>query len=432
MSLFVLLVGGLMQSCASENQTFVPLCIASQCAAEAEALGGDAYTKSLASCTAENFGPCASKAWDCLGDASCRQVLTCAPEVFGTCKADIWKMLTDPVEREKVMCLESCVKDGKIQKLCVVEKCGSAAVHCLLDKTCRDAALCLPKASLACSKPAFKCIFGMDKECHENLQCLAHGVATCGGPAINLMTDSKIADFVACAGSKCPHPGRGFKNLPALQAVTGAEPTGTAHQLLCMAEKCSSKSLKILEDQATRDLLTCAISDPELPKLCHSAWECLGDATCASDLSCIVKPFESCKDSLWHMLTTQVERQRIEQTAKCLHDCEQAHAGDFLAASFCVLDSCSQGILDCYRDSTCREAVKCLPSTAGQCAIPMLDAYAHQALFRNTTKCLGRGLESCGRAAVAMLQDPDIAEAVQCASQCTITPRATSTSTFVV
>lgn len=416
----------LLGAAAAAHGHFVPACIAEQCSAEAIALGNDEYTKSITSCAVHNFGPCASKAWDCLGDASCRQVLTCGPKVFDTCKADIWKILTDPDEREKLMCIANCTdKDGHISPFCVAEKCGKASIQCLTDSTCRHVAECLPKALTSCSLPAFKCVVGLEKECHENLQCLGHGAATCFGPAVNLMTDSKIADFVGCAGTKCPHPNSTSAIAVASQPVEVSEPGSTATQLLCMAEKCSSKALKILEGQDVKDLVSCA-AKADLPKVCSSVWDCLGDKTCANDVSCMVKPFETCKDSLWQVLTTPVERQRIEQTAACLHKCEGAHPGNFVDATFCVLDTCSQSVLDCYHDNTCREAVKCLPNTVGQCAMPTLDAYAHDQLFQNSMKCIGRGLESCGRGAVEMMRDQDIAEAVRCASQCTRTPESTS------
>jgi hypothetical protein len=75
--------------------------------------------------------------------------------------------------------------------------------------------------------------------------------------------------------------------------------------------------------------------------------------------------------------------------------------------------------------------VKCLPDTVMQCAVPSLDAYLHEQLFQNSVKCAGRALESCGRAAVEMLRNQDVAEAVRCASQCTRTP-AQIASVFVV
>jgi len=346
------------------------------------------------------------------------------PGDFEDLPGDIWKMLTDPKEREKIMCLESCMKDGKIEPLCVAEKCGKAAIECLTDKTCLDTALCLPKAQLKCAKPALDCLFGKDQECRDNLQCLGNGVAQCGSPAVNLLTDSKIADFIACAGNKCPHPTAGDAPAALVAPIiaSAAAPSNMPEQLLCMAEKCSAKTLKILEDQDTKDLLACAVK-ADLPTVCSSVWDCLGDETCAKDLTCMNKPFETCGPNIWHLLTDQTERQRLEATASCLSKCEKDHKGDFVEASFCVLDTCSQKVLDCWHDTTCREAVKCLPNTVAECAMPTLDAYAHDQLFQKSVKCLGRGLESCGRAAVELLRNQDIADAVRCSAQCTRTPQ---------
>jgi len=342
-------------------------------------------------------------------------------------------MLTDPTEREKIMCLENCMKDGDISTLCVIEKCGESAIQCLTDSTCLDTVLCLPKAQLACSRPAFECVFGKDPVCWNNLKCFGDGLGQCGDPAVNLLTDSKIADFVACAGTKCPHPIEGDVLATAnvhVNATTASEPSDTAEQLLCMAEKCNEKTLKILADQDNKDLVECALK-AELATLCSSVWDCLGDQTCSSGLTCMVKPFESCGPNMWHLLTAPAERKRLEDTAACLRKCEGDHKDDFIEASFCVLDSCSQQVLACYHDNACREAVKCLPDTIMQCAMPSLDAYVHEEHFQKSVQCLGRGLESCGRAAVEMLRNQDVADAVRCASQCTRTP-AQSTAAVVV
>lgn len=416
---------------AFATQQFVPACIAEQCLPEFTALIGDDYTRGAVNCTIANFGPCAGKAWECLGDASCKSVLTCAPQVFNTCKADLWTMLTHPDEREKIMCMAECYQDGKIQPFCVASKCGKAVLTCLADKTCRDAALCLPKAQLACSKPAFNCVFGKDKVCRENLQCLGHGVSQCGASAVNLLTDSKIADVIACAGSKCPHPSTGAETMQFPAKVTGDEPSNVASQMLCLAGKCSSKVLKVFTDQDTKDLLKCALKG-DLVHTCSAVWSCLGDSKCSEALSCWAKPFDSCKGDIWRAFTVENERKRIETGAQCLRNCHGQHKDDFTQAAFCVLDNCSQGLLDCYNDATCRDAVKCLPDTAGQCVIPQLDAYLHQELFKNSTKCVALGLESCGRGAIEMLRDQNIAEAVQCASQCTRKPPSSTTPTIQV
>merc|ERR1712184_82780 len=98
------------------------------------------------------------------------------------------------------------MEDGQISATCALKRCGKAAVQCLLDQTCRGAAECAPKAVLACSRPAFDCIFGKDPVCKDNLKCLGHGVINCMDPTVNLATDMRLSNFITCAGSKCPHP----------------------------------------------------------------------------------------------------------------------------------------------------------------------------------------------------------------------------------
>eukprot|EP00929_Paragymnodinium_shiwhaense_P081016 TRINITY_DN422_c1_g2_i2.p1 TRINITY_DN422_c1_g2~~TRINITY_DN422_c1_g2_i2.p1 ORF type:complete len:444 (+),score=120.73 TRINITY_DN422_c1_g2_i2:77-1408(+) len=407
---------------AEESGQFVPLCIAEQCLPEMKALATDAYVHDVANCTVANFGPCASKAWQCLGDDSCRKVVDCAPAVFDKCKGDIWKMLTDPSEREKLECIAQCVgKDGKIDPLCVAGKCTKAAASCLLDATCRDAATCAPDALLHCSVPAAECVFGKSGVCRDNLKCLGHGLYQCGASTVNLFTDSKIADIVTCAGSKCPHPATPQQQLSFDAVAPLDEPKNSAAQLLCVAEKCGSKVLKIVEGQDTKDLLSCATKG-ELGITCPSVWKCFGEPSCNEALSCWAKPFETCKGDLWKILTDATERKRINDSAGCLKKCAAEHKDDMVEGLFCVMDTCSSAILDCFHDDTCRGAAKCLPDTLGQCVMPHLDAYLHQEMFRNATKCIGVGLEYCGRGAVEMLRDQDIAEAIQCASQCTRTP----------
>jgi hypothetical protein len=251
---------------------------------------------------------------------------------------------------------------------------------------------------------------------------------------VNFLTDSKIADIITCAGSKCPHPATTGEAKQKAQAVVvaGKEPSNVAEQLLCMAGKCTSKVMRILEDQDTKDLLTCALKE-DLIDTCKSVWGCLGDSKCSEALSCWSKPFGTCSGDLWKVLTEETQRKRIETGAQCLRSCYTQHKDDFTEAAFCVLDNCAQGLLDCSHDETCKNAVKCLPDTVGQCVMPQLDAYLHQELFNNSTKCLGRGLEMCGRGAIEMLRDQNIAEAVQCASQCTRTaPLSKSSSTTLV
>merc|ERR1712137_1470658 len=233
-------------------QEFVPKCLVEQCSDEAQALGGDAYAKELGQCLVD-FGPCASDAWECLGDATCQQALQCLPKVFDTCKDSIWEMMTEPDERSKLMCMLSCEKDGKLDPICIATQCGAAAVQCLGDKTCREAAICVPHVLLGCSGEAFACVFGSDEVCQKNLKCLGNGIASCAAPAANILTDTKIADFVSCAGRKCPHPyvpeDREVSSNVLVPLDSVGAPTNTAEQLLCMASNCGSTALQILVDQ---------------------------------------------------------------------------------------------------------------------------------------------------------------------------------------
>merc|ERR1712232_173375 len=165
------------------------------------------------------------------------------------------------------------------------------------------------------------------------------------------------------------------------------------------------------------DLLTCA------GKTDFSAvWDCLGDTQCQNSLSCWTKPLDSCAGHLWNSLTNATQRHRIETGAACLRACEQKHQDDFVQAAFCALDTCSETLLDCYRDDECKSAVKCFPEAVADCALPTLENYTSQALLRKATKALAIGLEKCGRAAVEMLRDPNVADAVRCAAQCTRHP----------
>lgn len=459
---------------------FVPKCLAEQCSTEAMAVAKDDYTAALLKCSSENFGPCATDAWDCLGDASCRSALTCGPSVIEACSDDIWKMITDPAERDKLTCLVQCMKDGKVDMTCVAEKCGKAALECLSDDTCKKAVECGPKAIKNCSSPAFNCLFGEDKVCQQNLKCLGHGISECGSPTVNMMTDTKIADLITCAGTKCPHSGElaapaaantcngaalcpGYTDgdcectagtdaswsmwscskrmgvaidetwcsIPDCACHTKASnatsvlqttsvPGSVAEQLLCMAGKCSSDALAVLKDQDTKNLMSCAAS-ADLGHLCSSVWQCLGDATCAQSLECWSKPLRTCGQSVWKVLTDKPERDRIERTASCLQGCQKKNADNFVDATFCFLDECG-GLYNCRKDSTCRSAVECLPEVASECTMSTLDAYLHQPMLSNSVKCLGQGLEVCGQAGVGMVQDLNIAKAIRCSAQCSRTP----------
>lgn len=76
-------------------------------------------------------------------------------------------MMTEPHERKQLMCMLSCEKYGKLDPICVAKQCGAAAVQCFGDATCQDAAICVPKMLLACSREVFACVFGSDEVCQK-------------------------------------------------------------------------------------------------------------------------------------------------------------------------------------------------------------------------------------------------------------------------
>merc|ERR1712113_507853 len=194
-----------------------------------------------------------------------------------------------------------------------------------------------------------------------------------------------------------------------------------------MEVKCPLKLPKILLDKDSKDLFTC-VGKTNF----SSVWECLGDQQCQHSLSCWSKPLQACAQDIWYTLTDDVERHRIERSVSCIRPCEKQHTDDFMQAAFCVLDTCSQDVLDCYHDEKCRNAAKCLPAAASQCSMATLESYVSQPLFRSAVKAVASGLKVCGRAAVEMLRDQNVADGIRCAAQCTRTPNATSSMTLVV
>jgi len=404
---------------------FVPACFVEKCSAEARALGGDPYATALGKCASENFGQCPAEAWQCLGDSTCRSFVSCAPEVLKTCKADVWKMLTDEKEREIVMCLHGCRKQGKLNYFCALRQCGKAALACLTDTTCRRAAACVPKTLIRCSKAGHECLFGVSGVCRKNLRCFGNGIKTCSDPAVNILTDHRIGDFIECAGSKCPKPsGAPFEEANAVLggSSSGVEPSNAIDQALCISQTCGSEVAKIFGDNDTLALLNCTQA-MNLTESCSSVWQCLGDRKCAKAVQCWSQPLAKCATNTWHLLTDPKERKALAANVACLRRCEAAHDGDFVSQGFCVLDKCSKDLLKCQRDKTCWNAVQCLPQTAQECIMPTLDAYVNQPLFQQSVKCLGHGFQSCGRRAVGMVQDMNVARAVQCAAQCTRQPQ---------
>merc|ERR1712048_1226637 len=99
-----------------------------------------------------------------------------------------------------------------------------------------------------------------------------------------------------CAGSKCPHPRMDAQGtsldlgasstglatqLMSLDLATSSSPVDAVKQLICIEEKCPLKVPKVLLDQDSKDLLTCAGKTDF-----STVWDCLGDTQCKNSLSC--------------------------------------------------------------------------------------------------------------------------------------------------
>jgi len=323
------------------------------------------------------------------------------------------------------MCLQKCPvgKDGHHNPLCVLEKCGSSAVSCLADSTCRHVIECVPEAVLSCSKAAFSCLFGSSGVCFDNVKCLGNGLAQCAAPGVNLLTDIHIADLVTCAHRECPHPKQqqqhDVKGEPEQSVVEHMlpKPIDAVTQLVCIQTHCPLALPKILMGQDSMDLLSCVGKTDFEP-----VWKCLGQAKCQQSLSCWAKPLEACTQNVWQLLTDNVRRKKIEDSVGCLRSCEKEHSDDFVDAGLCIFERCSHSLVDCAHDNKCANAVKCFPNMIGECATPTLENYLEEPLFRDAVKALSKGAEVCGKAAIEMLRDEQVADAVRCAGSCTRKP----------
>eukprot|EP00927_Polykrikos_kofoidii_P031003 TRINITY_DN26666_c0_g1_i1.p1 TRINITY_DN26666_c0_g1~~TRINITY_DN26666_c0_g1_i1.p1 ORF type:complete len:439 (+),score=53.56 TRINITY_DN26666_c0_g1_i1:88-1404(+) len=410
---------------AEGGAAFVPACMVEKCASEILTIGTDEYTRDAVSCVAGNFGPCPGKAWECLGDETCQNAVKCAPTVFDTCKVDIWKIMTTEKERDMLTCSAQCSvgADGHHNPFCVLFKCGFAALRCLFDSTCRHAIECVPQAMLSCSKAAFGCVFGSSGVCSDNVKCLGNGIAQCSAPSVNMLTDKHIADLVTCAHRECPHP----QQLPREAGYVGTDdsvvwpsspaPVDAVTQLVCIQATCPSALPKIILDQDTKDLFSCIGKTDFAP-----VWKCLGDQQCKQSLSCWAKPLETCSKNVWEVLTDDARRKRMAANVACLRSCRKQHSDDFVDAGLCVLNECSQGLADCAHDEKCSSAVKCFPNMIGDCLVPEMETYQQEPLFRDAIRAFAKGAEFCGQAAIEMLRDEDVADALRCAASCTRKP----------
>jgi len=392
--------------CLKPGSAFASSCVAQHCSREARALSGGsgALVKAFGQCTAGGFGPCPNAAWDCLQDATCRSVVGCAPQVVQKCKIDIRHMVADGKQRDLVTCMSKCGSHGKVNVFCAVQKCGGSALKCLADKTCMRTASCVPQVLLSCSKDSFDCVFGSSGICRRNLQCLGDGISRCADPTTNMLTDNSIGAFIGCAGSKCQ------KSAHALD------------ELLCVAKKCEGDVAGVLGNAGTMDFLGC-VQASNLTQQCSLLPRCLGDASCAKALQCWSHPVAQCGHDALSAIMDGKQANNLASSAKCLLSCKTSHQGNAAAQAFCVLDRCSGSLVACKADTQCWSAVQCLRAMTDVCAIPALEAYREQPLFEASLKCLGYSAQACGRQALSLLQDPNMARAMQCTMQCMQPPQ---------
>ena len=127
---------------------------------------------------------------------------------------------------------------------------------------------------------------------------------------------------------------------------------------------------------------------------------------------------------MWKVLTDAAERKRIEDSVNCIKTCESKHKNDFVLATFCVADECGKQFWIaarilyasqlCSACLTLLETAHCLnwkPTMSRSCSrMPQIILVVRVSFVVH--------------AAVEMLRNSDIAEAVTCAAQCTIPPAA--------
>jgi len=388
-------------ACWQPGNSFAPSCVAQHCWAEAQALTdvNGALVKSFGHCAAGGFGPCPLAAWDCLQDATCHSLLGCAPKILQKCNIGIQHLVTHGKQRDIVACINKCGSHGKVNFLCAIQKCGGSALKCLTDKACMRIATCVPQVLLSCSRDSFDCVFGSSDTCRRNIQCLGDGINKCADPETNIFIDQRIGAFIGCVGSKCQTSDHALD------------------ELLCVAKKCKDNMDGVLRNAGAIEFLGC-VQASNLTKQCSSLPLCLNDASCAKALQCWSCPLGKCGQDVWDVIMDARQRERLASSATCLLSCEAAHRGNPAAQAFCALDRCSGTVVTCKADTKCWSAVQCLRTMSDECAMPSLEAYREQPLFEASLKCLGYSSQACGRQALSLVRDPNMARAMQCTQQC--------------
>jgi len=179
-------------------------CMGLHCADKAEALLKDKDVSSLNTCIADAVDGCSDIIWNCLGDDSCRGAVQCWSKALADERTNALKLVTDPKEREQDMALVKCISECKhrshnpfAKALCIVSKCGSKALHCLHDSTCRAVLEGIPKAVHKCGNATIN-----NNYFQKAARCFGQFADRCSKAGIELVRDPAIADLARC-NSQC-------------------------------------------------------------------------------------------------------------------------------------------------------------------------------------------------------------------------------------
>jgi hypothetical protein len=253
-------------------------------------------------------------------------------------------------------------------------------------------------------------LFQKDGLCNENLHCLSDGIGVCADPAVNMLTNSHVADALHCANSRCPSALSTADETEV--ALATSQPSNYAEQLACIGLRCHPLQ-HIFEDSALAAVASCA---GDASSQCDiSFWDCLGDQSCVTNLRCWMDGLGGATDDFWKMITDDAERAFDAALVQCVESCDK---GNKIADAVCVATHCGGKALRCLDDTTCRKTLLDIPRVASQCLRPSMN----DPMFMKGVHCAGSVLNQCGKAGLELARDNELADLVSCQAQCTRDP----------
>lgn len=452
-----------------------PLCVWEKCGHPAsDCLSGkDKTCHDLLHCVHNGLANCPKSATDCIfnNGTICNNNLHCWTDGAAACAGPTVNMLTDTHISSLMTCAnQKCpaVKqaapadmavavvshaDAEAESLCGRSKdCGSCNKNPILCHWCDKDQECHAKGSVFgclegsdCGKPAPAPTPPARDTCYDAKDC---------GSCYN---HSKLCHW--CSASQgCHEVGDVIHGC--VIGVGCAAPKDIGDQLLCMGWQCGSKMLKLFNDQDVSTLTSCASDGLDG---CHGAiWDCLGDATCQSQISCWSDNLKTVERDMWQMVTDSKERQFDEDLYSCVQSCavHQCHVSSGskvdcgfqgvgadecqsrgccwdpaakgssepwcfrpaksngvttkLGEAMCLLRKCGPKALSCLRDGTCKKTMLDFPQLVRKCGLP---SYKDEK-FMNAARCLGRVADKCGKAGFDMIRNQRMIDLVNCNAQC--------------